>query len=98
MLVESRYGRAAESEADDYSIEHLRKARISPATTAKLFARLGKDEPDMPGVFVYLASHPPSAERQRRFETAARGMAAPRPALTPPEWAAVKGMCGGRKK
>ena len=97
-LVESRYGREAESEADDHSIEQLKKARISPAATAGLFARLGKERPDMPGLFVYLASHPPSAERSRRFEAAARSMRSTVPALTPAEWNAVRAMCGGRPK
>ncbi len=96
-LVESRYSRGAESEADDYSIAHLKKAGISPAATAKLFARLGKEEPNMPGVFAYLASHPPSKERQRRFTEAARGMSATKPAWTPSEWAAIRAMCAGRK-
>ncbi len=97
-LVESRYSRAAESDADDYSIRQLSKARISPAATATLFARLSKEEPDMPGLFVYLASHPPSDERQRRFAAAAKAMPMPVPALTPAEWDSVRAMCSGRKK
>jgi len=94
-LLESRYSREAESEADAYSMAHLRQAGISPQATADFFARLGKDEPNMPGFMVYLASHPPSAERRKRFAAAARGMGMSRPALTMSEWAAVRAMCGG---
>jgi beta-barrel assembly-enhancing protease len=97
-LIESRYGRAAEREADDYSIEQLKKARISPAATAELFGRLSKDEPGMPGVFIYLASHPPSKERQRRFTEATKAMPAPVPALAPAEWQAIRAMCTGKTR
>jgi Zn-dependent protease with chaperone function len=96
-LIDSRYSRAAESEADDYSIAHLRSAGISPAATAKLFERLGKEEAGLPGVFAYVASHPPSAERRRRFDAAARNMARASPALDPGGWAAVRAMCGEAK-
>jgi len=94
-LLESRYSRKAESEADAYSIAHLRQAGISPQATADFFARLGKGEPNMPGFMVYLASHPPSAERRKRFAEGATTMGATRPALTISEWTAVRAMCGG---
>jgi len=97
-LLESRYSRAAESEADDYSIAQLTAARISPAATAALFARLGREEAGTPGIFVYLASHPPSAERQRRFAAAARRLTRPAPALDAPQWAAVRAICAGHKR
>lgn len=96
-LLESRYSRGAESEADDYSVEHLVKAGISPQPTADFFARLGKQEAGMPGFMVYMTSHPPSAERRQRFADAAKTMGASRPALSPADWAAVRAMCKGRK-
>lgn len=96
-LIDSRYSRAAESEADDYSIEHMRAAGISTAATASLFERLGKEEAGMPSVLAYMASHPPSAERRRRFDAAAKGLARPQPALDPEQWAAVRAMCGKAK-
>ncbi|WP_340317338.1 M48 family metallopeptidase [Rhizorhabdus argentea] len=96
-LLDSRYSRAAEAEADDYSIEHLRSAGISPAATAALFARLGRDESADPGIFAYLASHPPSADRRRRFAAAARTLHHPSPALQPAAWQAVRAMCDKAK-
>ncbi|KQX25688.1 peptidase M48, Ste24p [Sphingomonas sp. Root50] len=96
-LLESRYSRAAESEADDYSIERLVKAGISPAPTAALFQRLGKKEAAMPKLFVYMASHPPSAERKKRFDDATKQVLYPSPALDPAGWAAVRTMCGQAK-
>lgn len=97
-LLESRYSRAAETEADDYSIDHLLKARISPAGTAALFHRLSKSEAGTPGVFVYLASHPPSAERRRRFAEAAKQLPMASPALDARQWAAVRAVCAGRPR
>jgi Zn-dependent protease with chaperone function len=91
-LLESRYSRAAESEADDYAITHLTRAGISPAATARLFARLGRGEA-APVLLAYLASHPPSAERERRFAAAAKRMERARPSLSPAQWAAVRAMC-----
>ena len=96
-LVQSRYDRAAESEADQYSIERLKAARISPTATAEFFARLSKEEAGMPDVLGYLASHPPSIERRQRFAAAAKGMTATVPALTVAEWSAVRAMCARRK-
>jgi len=97
VLLESRYGRAAEGEADGYAIDHLVKAGISPAATARLFERLGRDEPTMPRPFLYLASHPPSAERQRRFDAATKRVPHPWPSLGPAAWHAVGAMCGRAK-
>ncbi|WP_016746658.1 M48 family metallopeptidase [Rhizorhabdus wittichii] len=96
-LLESRYSRAAESEADASSIEHLVHAGISPTPTARLFDRLGRDEAAMPKLFVYMASHPPSAERRARFDAAAKRVPHPRPSLDPASWAAVRAMCGKTK-
>ncbi|MET0373404.1 MAG: M48 family metallopeptidase [Rhizorhabdus sp.] len=96
-LIESRYSRAAESEADDYSIEHMVRAGISTAPTAAMFGRFGRDEAGMPGLFVYMASHPPSAERNRRFKAATKRVLRPTPSLDPAGWDAVRTMCGKAK-
>lgn len=98
LLIESRYSRAAESEADDYSIDHMTRAGISTAPTAAMFGRFGRDEAGMPDLFVYMASHPPSAERKRRFEAAVKRVLHPRPSLDPAAWKAVRAMCGKAKR
>lgn len=97
-LLESRYSRAAESEADDYSIEHMVAADISTAPTAAFFERLGKEEAAMPKMFVYMASHPPSAERRKRFDAATKRVLQPRSSLDAAEWTAVRAMCGKAKR
>ncbi len=97
-LLDARYSRSAESEADEFSVKQLLHAGISPAATAAFFRRMSKEEAGMSGPLVYLASHPPSDERRRRFESAAAGgNAAFRPALSPDQWAALRSICAGTK-
>ncbi|MEM1110520.1 MAG: M48 family metalloprotease [Pseudomonadota bacterium] len=73
-LINSRYGREAELEADEYGMLYMVRAGYDPAAAVDLqqtFVRLsqGSDPSWLDGLF---ASHPPSAERVRRNqETAA---------------------------
>ena len=71
----------------------MQDAEVAPVT----LARLGKAEAGMPGIFAYVASHPPSVERQKRFATAAGRVAKPVLSLRPEQWADVRAMCGGPK-
>ena len=96
-LIDSRYSREAEGEADSYSIAHLRAAGINPAATAALFDRFAKTE-KAPEIFAYLASHPPSATRRELFKAAGRKMRDAHAALTLAEWQAVRTMCAERPK
>ena len=97
-LLDARYSRAAESEADEFSVKQLLQAGISPAATAGFFRRMSKEEVGMGGPLVYLASHPPSDERRRRFEAAAAsGRMSFGPALSPAQWAALRSICAGTK-
>jgi Zn-dependent protease with chaperone function len=63
-LLEARYSRDLEREADDYAVQLLTESGIRAGTLADILERLrdedgGSDE----GAFAYLASHPPTAER-----------------------------------
>ena len=65
QLVNSKYGRAAESESDLYGMQYMKKAGYDPAAAVTLqetFVRLseGKQSNFIEGLF---ASHPPSPER-----------------------------------
>ncbi|MHA6718031.1 M48 family metallopeptidase [Sphingomonas sp. RS6] len=99
-LLSASYSRKAESRADDFAIETLRTANISPAPTAQLFARLGHEEA-LPGgaerVLGYLESHPLSREREARFTGSASKTARYTPALTPAQWQALRTMCAERR-
>ena len=65
QLATSKYGRDAESEADLYGMQYMKKAGYDPAAAVTLqetFVRLSKDRKSnfITGLF---ASHPPSQER-----------------------------------
>lgn len=95
-LITSRYSRGAERDADDFAIEALRRAAISPLATAGLFERMAaaeKRHPRAARVFSYLSSHPLSAERRRRFAASARKDAGYRPALDAAQWKALRTIC-----
>ncbi|RVT92717.1 M48 family metallopeptidase [Sphingomonas crocodyli] len=97
-LLEARYSRSAEAEADDYARWAMRAAHISPLATAGFFARAAKERRSEPGVFAYFASHPAPDDRQRAFAEAAARKAKVRPALNPAAWAAVRSICAGHKR
>jgi Zn-dependent protease with chaperone function len=95
-LLSSRYSRAAERNADAYAVDAMAGAHISPAATAAFFKRLGREETKIglgTRALSYVSSHPLSAERQRLFSTAVRKEGGYRPALSPAEWEALRGIC-----
>lgn len=98
-FVALSFTRRAEQEADGEAIGSLRRAGISPAPTAAFFKRLDKAEMEL-GRFepalAYVSSHPLSAGRARRFQSAAEGGASYTPALTPGEWRELRTICATR--
>lgn len=101
-LLDARYSRGAESEADAYAIEALTANRISTAPTADFFTRMSKGETTgnatVDTAFSWLSSHPVSAARRDRFRAAGKAISNPRPSMSAAEWAAVKAMCGRRAR
>lgn len=100
-LIDARYGRAAESDADSFAIEALTRNHISTRPTADFFARMGKMErtgsKTIDTAFSWLSSHPMSATRRDMFLAADKRVASPRPALTASEWSAVRQVCARRQ-
>jgi predicted Zn-dependent protease len=71
VLLESRYSRQFEAEADDYAFAHLRRHGQSPQAFADLMRRLQKQAAatgDGDVVLRYLSSHPATEDRIRRAE------------------------------
>ncbi len=65
-VLQSRYSREFETEADDYALDFMQRAQIAPGGIAALFRELQKkDGGDIPEFF---RSHPATDERIRRFE------------------------------
>jgi Zn-dependent protease with chaperone function len=104
-LASLSYGRAAEREADAVGIRLLNDADISGTGLAAFFGRIAKAyggkakkgaKPDKAettgegGLWGYLSTHPPSAERSRRIKAAATGRGH---AMSQHDWAALKAIC-----
>lgn len=98
-LLSASYSRSAEAEADGYAIGTLRRAQISPMGAAGFFQRMAKVEGKAEGAVAlmgYLASHPTSSEREKRFAASAKGK--PVPALDAGQWKALRDICRGRSR
>ena len=96
QLLLLRYGRSAETEADEIALRLLKEARISAAPFAGFFDRIATEEEKsgakggrLPDVF---SSHPPPPERAKRAK--AQPDYPVTPALESGEWAALKKICG----
>jgi Zn-dependent protease with chaperone function len=74
LLLQAKYSRENESEADRYGIDLLRKAGIPPRNFALILERLQADAVarHRGGVPGFLASHPPTEEREALVREAAR--------------------------
>jgi len=71
LMVEAKFSRDFEREADQYALEFLRARRVPLHHGAAILKRLAAREAELPTGLEYLSSHPGIEERTRRF-TAAR--------------------------
>ena len=72
-LLELKYSREFETEADDYAISMLRANRMNPAHLGTMLEKLGKseeDKADSTGLTDWLSTHPATAERIARLKRA----------------------------
>lgn len=69
-LLQARYSREFERQADDYAARSMRAGGLSPARLADLLERLAAQRDKAGGHSIaagYLSSHPPTVERIRRL-------------------------------
>lgn len=91
-LGKLRFSRQAETEADLEGLRMLAAARIAPGGMVAFLKSLEKL--DLPEGLTYLSTHPSSADRIRKLERLAAGMAfAPVPLLSGVSWEDVKLRC-----
>ncbi|USU13236.1 M48 family metallopeptidase [Sphingomonadaceae bacterium OTU29THOMA1] len=94
-MFATAYSRDAERRADGDAIRLLSAARLSPLPTAAFFDRLGKGSGHAERMFAYLASHPVSTDRAKRFRSSIASGAAYTPALGARQWSDLRGICKG---
>jgi predicted Zn-dependent protease len=95
-LLSTRYGRGQERGADQFAIDALRHANISPEPTAQLFARLGREEKNTAygnALLGYVASHPMSAAREQSFKASSRPGHRYARSMTYDDWLAIREIC-----
>lgn len=93
QLVSLSYTRANEFEADGDAIDALNRAKIDPRPTAKLFRQLDKDDGEDFAAVQFLASHPATGERAKRFAAAYRPGQAYGPSLSSADYKAMRSAC-----
>ena len=72
VLVQARYSREFETEADDFAFQLLRRRGLSPEAFATLMERLTRKQQDAERAFAFVSSHPVTAERIQRAREAAK--------------------------
>ncbi|MBY0431138.1 MAG: M48 family metalloprotease, partial [Rhodospirillales bacterium] len=92
-LVDSRFSREAEHQADRFAFDVAQRLRFEPAGLADLLERVAGDD-EYSRALALLSTHPLTAERREALERLQTGAgAAMRPAFSADEWQAIKAMC-----
>ena len=64
VLLQTKYSRDYERQADRYAVEMMRKAGLQPRYFASMLARLEADSPGSAAFPTFLSTHPATEERQ----------------------------------
>jgi Zn-dependent protease with chaperone function len=64
LLLQTRYSRDNEREADAHAVESMRAAGLDAAHLGRILVRLERTSERGPGLPSFLSTHPPSADRQ----------------------------------
>ncbi len=89
-LMTLSYSRAAEAEADATALELLDRAGLRSDGLNRMLGRLSEEGDATAVVPAWLLTHPPTADRLAATVRPATG----EPALSPEQWAALRGICG----
>lgn len=93
-LIDSRFSRDAEREADRFAAEVAAKMAFQPAALANLLERVAGDDA-FSEALALLSTHPLTSERRAYLESLTVSDADLQPAFSDAEWRAIKIMCGG---
>ncbi len=95
-LIDSRFSRDAEREADRFAAEAAVRLGFDPGGLPNLLDRIAGDN-EMSQSLAFLSTHPLTAERRAALEQIAKETVAPPhgPVFSAAEWQAIKSMCEG---
>lgn len=93
QLIQARYSRQAEAEADRFGRSLLLDADIDPAAMGVFFRRLKEKYGDREGLLEHFASHPALSDRILASDIALPDGFEPRLVLSDAEWAALRRIC-----
>jgi Zn-dependent protease with chaperone function len=91
-LIDNRFSRAAEAEADAFAGRTAQKLGFSPAGLVDLLERVSADDAFSRALALF-SNHPLTADRRRALEAFASEVPAGRPAFSDAEWRAITAMC-----
>jgi Zn-dependent protease with chaperone function len=91
-LIDSRFSREAEREADRFAADVALRLSFQPAALAKLLERVAGDD-TFTAALALFSTHPLTSERRAYLESLGIDEAGLRPAFTDEEWRAIKSMC-----
>ena len=92
QLIDNRFSRRAEAEADRFAGETAKRLGFSPKGLVDLLERVAKDD-EFSRALALFSNHPLTDERRAALEAMQDASTATAPAFTDAEWAAIRDMC-----
>jgi predicted Zn-dependent protease len=93
-LIDTRFSRQAEAEADAYSASVATRLAFDPSALPDLLDRVAADG-RFNDALALLSTHPLTSERRAALQRLAVDRSQLEPPFTAAEWHAIKAMCGG---
>ena len=91
-LIDNRFSRQSEAQADDFAGETARRLGFSPAGLVDLLDRVARDDAFSKALALF-QNHPLTDDRRAALEALDTHDPASRPAFTAAEWEAIRDMC-----
>lgn len=91
-LIDSRFSRQSEAEADDFAGKTAQRLGFSPKGLVDLLDRVARDDAFSKALALF-SNHPLTDERRARLEALDAQDPGARPAFTDEEWEAISNMC-----
>lgn len=91
-LIDNRFSRQAEEQADDFAGKTAQRLGFSPAGLVDLLDRVATDD-SFSRALALFSSHPLTAERRKALEALDTHEPGTKPAFTAEEWQAIRDLC-----